>query len=167
MAVDSNNDFGALLRNYRVAAGLTQEALAERAGLSAYGIQKLERGATHPYRDTAARLVSALHLAPDQAQQLLASVEPVRRRGSAPRAAPIRTVGHALPVALTSFVGRERELIDVPEQLAHARLVTLTGAGGSGKTRLALEVARRIVEQYPDGVRLVELAPIKDPALVA
>jgi len=167
VAVDSNNDFGTLLRNYRVAAGLTQEALADRAGLSAYGIQKLERGATHPYRDTAERLVSALHLAPDQAQQLQARVEPVRRRGSAPRAAAIRTVRHELPVTLTSFVGRERDLIDVPERLEHARLVTLTGAGGSGKTRLAIEVARRVVERYPDGVCVVELAPITDDALVA
>jgi transcriptional regulator with XRE-family HTH domain len=78
MLAESTTTFGALLRRHRLAAGLTQEALAERAGLSVYGIQKLERGITHPYRDTAARLVSALDLAPDEADRLRAAVEPVR-----------------------------------------------------------------------------------------
>jgi predicted ATPase len=150
-----------------VAAGLTQGALAERAGLSAYGIHKLERGATHPYRDTAERLVSALQLDPDQAQLLRARVEPVRRRGSAPHPTAIRAADQDLPIALTSFIGRERELVDLSEQLETARLVTLTGAGGSGKTRLALEVARRVADHYADGVRLVELAQVTDHAHVA
>ena len=58
------SDFGAALRSGRLAAGLTQDELAERAGLSVYGVQKLERGTTHPYRDTAERLLTALQLAP-------------------------------------------------------------------------------------------------------
>src|SRR5687768_10057450 len=166
MVAATTTTFGTLLRRYRIAAGLTQEALAERAGLSVYGIQKLERGITHPYRDTATRLASALELAPDEADRFRALVEPVRRRGSAPRGAAGGEHRHNLPVALTSFVGREQELASLPHRLGAARLLTLTGVGGSGKTRLAIEVARRIVDQYRDGVQLVEFAPVTDPSLV-
>ncbi len=74
---------------------------------------------------------------------------------------------HNLPVELTSFIGRERELAEVLTLLSRNRLVTLTGAGGSGKTRLALRAARQALREYPDGVWLVELAPLTDPALVA
>jgi hypothetical protein len=62
-----------------------------------------------------------------------------------------------LPAPRSSFVGRERELIEIKRKLAMTRLLTLTGVGGSGKTRLALEVARDLVGAYPDGVWLVEL----------
>ncbi len=72
---------------------------------------------------------------------------------------------HNLPASLTSFVGRERELVELKRALAMTRLLTLTGAGGCGKTRLALEVARDLVGAYPDGVWLVELASLSDPAL--
>lgn len=72
-----------------------------------------------------------------------------------------------LPVQLTSFIGREREQGEVRALLATARLVTLTGTGGVGKTRLALAVAAELVGENPEGVWLVELAPLADPALVA
>ena len=71
-----------------------------------------------------------------------------------------------LPIQLTSFVGRAREIAQIKGLLGEARLVTLTGSGGAGKTRLALQVGAEIVEAYPDGVWLAELAPIADPALV-
>ena len=74
---------------------------------------------------------------------------------------------HNLPLQRTSFVGREREMVEVKRTLSRARLLTLTGAGGSGKTRLALEVARNLVGAYPDGVWLVELAPLSEEDLVA
>jgi predicted ATPase/DNA-binding SARP family transcriptional activator/DNA-binding CsgD family transcriptional regulator len=73
---------------------------------------------------------------------------------------------HNLPAPRTSFVGREREMLEVKRALAMTRLLTLTGTGGSGKTRLALEVARSLVGVYPDGVWLVELAPLPEGALV-
>ena len=73
---------------------------------------------------------------------------------------------HNLPYQLTSFVGREQEIAQLEELVTTSRLVTLTGAGGAGKTRLALEVARQVVESYPDGVCLVELAALSDPRLV-
>src|SRR5688572_13698168 len=72
----------------------------------------------------------------------------------------------SLPTQLTSFVGRARELAEVATRLGEHRLVTLTGAGGVGKTRLALEVATRVLAGYADGVWAVELAPLADPAYV-
>ena len=73
---------------------------------------------------------------------------------------------HNLPEPMTSFVGREREMVEIKRTLALTRLLTLTGAGGSGKTRLALEVARDLVGAYPDGVWLVELATLSAPDLI-
>jgi len=74
---------------------------------------------------------------------------------------------HNLPPAWISFVGRERELAEVKRMLAKSWLLTLTGAGGSGKTRLAIEVAKELVSAYRDGVWLVELAGLSEPELVA
>ncbi len=75
---------------------------------------------------------------------------------------------HNLPAALTSFIGRESELESLQRLVAgdSARLVTLTGPGGTGKTRLALEAAAGLMQSFRDGIRLVELAPLSDPALI-
>jgi predicted ATPase/class 3 adenylate cyclase len=83
---------------------------------------------------------------------------------------PLRSVGSVpsnLPVDLSAFVGRERELAAVAGLLRSPRVVTLTGVGGVGKTRLAMEVAAGMVDEFPDGAWFVELAPLIDPALVA
>jgi predicted ATPase/DNA-binding winged helix-turn-helix (wHTH) protein len=73
---------------------------------------------------------------------------------------------HNLPYQLTSFIGREQEIAQLEELVTTHRLVTLTGAGGAGKTRLAIEVASRLIDAFPDGVWLVELAALSDPRLV-
>ena len=74
---------------------------------------------------------------------------------------------HNLPPDRTNFLGREREIIEVKRRLAMTDLLTLTGPGGSGKTRLALEVAKDLVGAYPDGVWLVELVPLSEGELIA
>lgn len=74
---------------------------------------------------------------------------------------------HNLPEQLTSFVGRERELADVAAAFTKTRLLTLTGAGGCGKSRLGVQAAAEALERFPDGAWWVELAPLADPALVA
>jgi predicted ATPase/class 3 adenylate cyclase len=78
----------------------------------------------------------------------------------------LESVPHNLPLQLTSFVGREREMAEVAHLLGQTRLLTLTGVGGTGKTRLALQVAADQLAEYPQGVWLVELAPLADQALV-
>ncbi len=73
---------------------------------------------------------------------------------------------HNLPTSLTSFVGRARELDDVRDLLKASRLVTLTGVGGGGKTRLALEAVTGVLDAFPDGVWLVDVGPLQDPAVL-
>jgi class 3 adenylate cyclase len=81
---------------------------------------------------------------------------------------PLRALNASnnLPIQVTSFVGREREIAEVKRLFEKTRLLTLTGSGGAGKTRLSLQVAAEMMEQNPDGVWLVELAPLSDPNLV-
>ena len=164
--VDDRPRFGALLRRFRLAAGLSQEVLAERAAMSANGISALERGASKaPQRETLNLLVNALHL--DATQQ--AALEQAAIRPSRPR----RTGSdreyrhHDLPRALTTIYGRERDVAAAVALLEETQLVTMTGSGGVGKTRLALEVARASLDAFPDGVRFVDLAPMRDQEAVA
>jgi predicted ATPase/class 3 adenylate cyclase len=76
------------------------------------------------------------------------------------------TAYHNLPVQLTSFIGREHELSEIKQLLTTTHLLTLTGPGGTGKTRLSLQLAAEVLEEYPNGVWLIELAPLADPTLV-
>src|SRR4029077_19923804 len=78
----------------------------------------------------------------------------------------LETLPNNLPVQLTSFVGREGDIADIRRLLTSTRLLTLTGAGGCGKTRPALQVAAELVEYYPHGVWLVELASLSEAPLV-
>lgn len=159
MQSNERRGVGSLLRQFRAAAGLSQEVLAERAGLSRRGIADLERGARNfPYGDTIRRLADALELAPDERAALLAAGKRESSAEPGPRG--------FLPVELSSLVGREREISEIQLLLKSGRLVTLTGAAGIGKTRLALEVANRVRSQYAHGVAFVDLAPLSDPALV-
>ena len=80
---------------------------------------------------------------------------------------PAREIPNNLPQQATSFIGRERELDEIRERLASARLVTLLGMGGLGKTRLSLQVAAEAMAEFPDGAWFVDLSPIRDAALVA
>jgi predicted ATPase/transcriptional regulator with XRE-family HTH domain len=180
MATDPRADpppFGRLLRRLRVAAGLTQEALAERAGLSARGLSDLERGIhAAPRQDTLDLLVTALSVGPDDRAALVAAARrsaavTSRPRVSSPGSEPIRAMrfpGAALPVPLDALIGREREVAAVVS-LFHdpsVRLVTLTGPGGVGKTRLALQVAANLQRAFPGGVGFVPLAAIREATLV-
>ncbi|HJS17745.1 MAG TPA: adenylate/guanylate cyclase domain-containing protein [Anaerolineales bacterium] len=74
---------------------------------------------------------------------------------------------HNLPAQLTSFIGREKEIAEIKKLIAENRMVTLSGSGGAGKTRLGLQVGAECLDQFSDGVWLVELAPVSDPALVS
>ncbi len=92
----------------------------------------------------------------------------VQRDGAGPASpgAPSEYRAHNLPVPLTSFIGRQRELVGLAEVLPSTRLLTLTGIGGCGKTRLALEAARQALDGFPDGVWFADLSPLAEPALV-
>jgi len=161
--------FGRLLRDFRVAAGLTQDDLAELARMSAGGISVLERGTrTAPRRETIALLSSALGLSESDRKRLEESAaRPPRARR---RSEHVESDGardrHNLPLALTSFLGREQERDHVLKHIAERRLVTICGVGGVGKTRLALEAARNLFDNFRDGVWLAELGDLDNPASV-
>jgi len=163
-----NLTFADLLRRERRAQGLTQAELAERAQLSERAISDMERGLKLPQRGTLHMLTNALALSPEQVAELEAARAAGRQRDGTASAAS--RAPHQLPSARTSFIGRERVLADV-RQLINAsstgpRLVTLTGPGGAGKTRVALEAAGATLDDYPDGVYFVGLASISDSRLV-
>ncbi|MBV9355308.1 MAG: helix-turn-helix domain-containing protein [Chloroflexi bacterium] len=162
MAQGEHVSFGVLLRRYRVAAGMSREALADRAGLSRRGMADLERGAHQfPFADTVRRLADALALDPSERAAMLAAA----RRPTL--ASSQRLAG--LPLRRTELIGREVDLQRLQELVltTPGRLVTLTGSGGCGKTSLGLELARRLVDRFPDGAWLVDLTPLADPLLVS
>jgi predicted ATPase/DNA-binding XRE family transcriptional regulator len=164
--------FGDLLRHYRIAATLSQEELAGRAGLSARAISDLERGTRRrPYPQTVRALADALRL--DAAgRESLAAAARAPGASTPPSRPPVQTRAGAelppIPVSLTPLIGRERERAELGQLLRRAgvRLVTLTGPGGVGKTRLALAVAGEALGEFPDGVAFVDLSSLHEPALV-
>jgi predicted ATPase len=156
--MEQRRPFGDLLKQHRLAAGLTHEALAERAALSARAISDLERGVSlRPRRDTVDLLSQALQLAPADRAAFVAAA-----RGTAPEFTRTSWGHGSVPVHLTSFVGRQDELRAARDLLRRrgARLVTLTGPGGAGKSRLAVQVASELTSELQDGARHVELAPV-------
>ena len=153
--------FADVLRRLRADAGLTQEELAEAARLSPRTVSDLERGVNRAaHKDTAELLADALGLAGPVRGVFVAAA-----RGRVPAAEVLAARAEALdafagnlPVQVSSFIGRDRELSEVRALVASSRLVTLTGTGGCGKTRLSLQVAAELLDRPSDGVWLVELA---------
>ncbi len=156
--------FGALLKRYRMAAGLTQEALAERANLSTRAVSDLERGLSQaPRYDTLDLLTRAMHLEAEPRAALFAAARPALPREDA-RAAPLQV----LPFPPTALLGREQEVTQALGLLRErgVRLLTVTGPGGVGKTRLALEIAHDLRTGFADGLAWIDLSALRDPALV-
>jgi predicted ATPase/transcriptional regulator with XRE-family HTH domain len=186
-------ELGALLRRHRETRGLLQEQLATlvEPAVSRNTISNVERGLTRPYRHTLNGLAAALGLNAEERAELTAAwlafgaevaddePEPVP-----PQDADAVTVGagtppsvtvssfkrrlNNLPLHLTRFVGREQELAAIAARMRapELRLLTLTGPGGIGKTRLALEAVKERLDGYADGAIFVALAPITEPTLV-
>jgi predicted ATPase/DNA-binding XRE family transcriptional regulator len=153
MIAPAESGFAELLRKHRRAAGYSQEALAERSRVSARAIAALEQGTRRaPYRDTVAALGEALGLSHVERAQLEQAAARARGR---PRQAQ-----SGLPPPLTSFIERS-EVEDISALLLQYRLLTITGCGGVGKTRIALEVARHTDQPHPN-VWFVDLLPVRD-----
>ena len=170
MAEQAALSFGGLLRQLRAEARLTQEELAEVAQLSPRSVSDLERGVNRTSRkDTAELLADALGLTDPVHGVFVAAA-----RGRVPAAevlaaraeAPYAFAGN-LPVELSSFIGRAEELADLVTAIRRASLVTVTGVGGVGKTRLALHAAARQLPSLRDGAWLCELHAATDAQTMA
>jgi predicted ATPase/transcriptional regulator with XRE-family HTH domain len=180
MEAAGRRSFGALLRQFRLDAAITQQDLAERATVSVEAISALERGArARPHRDTIALLGHALDLSPERMallQDAAVPAHPPRRRDRSDAVNPsvlrivspgaLATPTQNLPQQLTSFVGRQQEGGEIAALLREKRLVTVVGAGGVGKTRIAVQIGNELLKGYRDGVWLVDLAPLADQTLV-
>lgn len=188
--LESFQTFGDLLKYLRRRARLTQREVAIAVGYSEAQISRLEQNQRPP--DLTALLalfIPALYLEdePETVERLMELA--TRARGESLSRSGVITfsrsmqpqivenvriveenVRNNLPLQLTSFIGRERAIAEITELLqgenGKARLVTLTGSGGCGKTRLALEAASQLAGSYRDGVLFIELASISDPSLV-
>jgi predicted ATPase/transcriptional regulator with XRE-family HTH domain len=180
--------FAVLLKHNRLAARLTQEALAARAGTSARGIQDLEHGISNPQQGTLIRLADALCLQGERRTGFIAAAgRSPRGRASPPAGARMATdtpisapaspdrepagrlaSAQPLPRPLTTLLGRDREVAALVWWLRgeDTRLLTLTGPGGVGKTRLALEAAAALHGSFTGGVVFVDLAPVRESDLV-
>ena len=155
--------FGAQLKALREGAGYTQEELATIAGLSVHGISALERGERRrPHVETVRALSAALDLTGAVRDALL-------RSARTPQITADDLADVPLPLPLTSLLGRDAEVTTLRHWLADARirLITLTGTGGAGKTRLALELARTLAADGGTRVVFVPLAGVRDASFVA
>ncbi len=158
-----------MLREYRKQAGFSQAHLAGLSRLSVEAVGALERGARRaPYRATIALLAHALDLNPSDRAKLEAAAAGARAR--APRSPPPGASADAqshLPIQATSLVGRDHDVATIVDMLQRSRLVTVTGSGGVGKTRVAIEVASRILSDGRADVRFIDLSQLSDGRLVA
>lgn len=168
--MDETNSFGYWLRRRRKALDLTQDELAQQVGCAAVTLRKIEADERRPSVQMALRLAHCLALSEQERRDFMAAAAGKQIPVALPR--PISLGAHRpgarLPAPVTSLVGRGAEIAALIECLRQrrARLLTLTGPVGVGKTRLALEVGRRLLPDFRDGVCLVALASLQDPALL-
>ena len=156
--------FGVMLKHLRESAGLSQEALAERSGLSTRGISDLERGIRlTPRLETVHMIADGLGL--DEAQKAMLFAARVDRV-SVPENRSEEY--ESFPVVPTLFVGRTTEIERILGifDRTDVRLLTLTGPGGVGKTRIAIEIAQQLSQRFPSGAVFVDLAPVQHSAMV-
>lgn len=158
----TDTQFGVLLRTLRERAGLTQQELAERADLTPHAVSSLERGTrTRPYPHTVRSLADALGASEDERASLVAAV----RRRKPPIQPTARPADLVIPP--TPLFGRDDDIAAVAGLIrSGGRLVTLTGPGGVGKTRLMVAVSDVLGNDFADGVVRVSLAPLADASAV-
>ncbi len=169
--MDENFSLGYWLKRQRKARDLTQAELAQQVGIAQVTLRKIEADERRPSVQVATCIADSLQLATEEREALLHVI----RAHLSPEhlALASRPTNHArrhnLPAPPNALIGRAADVANVTALVRRpdVRLVTLTGAGGSGKTRLALQVAAELLDDFSDGVWLVDLAPITDPKLIA
>jgi predicted ATPase/transcriptional regulator with XRE-family HTH domain len=178
----STTTFGRWLKERRQSFGLTQENLADRAACALSMIEKIERGLRRPSHQVAERIAEVLRIPEGEREAFvewarglpsnyLSSI-PLSRtppQAGQPEISAPSSPGQLLPAPVTATIGREHDLEMTRDILCRAdvRLLTLVGPPGIGKTRLSLELALSLGDDFVDGVRFIPLAPLHDPRLLA
>ncbi|HEX2280815.1 MAG TPA: BTAD domain-containing putative transcriptional regulator, partial [Thermomicrobiales bacterium] len=169
---EAGDDAGAIALLRRVVGTDPLHEPAQRALMAAYARSGQRQLALRQYQVLLETLVRELDVDPEpETRELVERIRDGEVAGTS-RPRPVAVEGgpeaprHNLPESVSRFIGRASEKEEVSRLLASTRLLTLTGPGGSGKSRLSLEVARGILDEYPDGVWLVELAALSDPDLI-
>jgi predicted ATPase/transcriptional regulator with XRE-family HTH domain len=168
------HSFGDWLKRRRKALDLTQAELADQVGCSAAAIRKIEAEERRPSAQIAERLAEIFNIPPQERTAFLRFARgdwrsaPSEIKAEFPWQVSAKSPRSNLPATVTSFVGREQEIVLVREYLLNPaiRLITLMGPPGIGKTRLSIESARTVLADFPNGVFFVALSPLTDPTLI-
>ena len=158
--------FGKWLRKQRRALDLSRQAFANQVGCAEVTLRRIEAGTLKPSKELASIILEKLNIPEAERPQWISFARGLSGFPTQPIPSSNKPKSN-LPTSLTTFIGREKEQSDVIQLLSKRRLVTLTGSGGVGKTRLSLKVGKQVLGNYVNGVWLIELAPILDPSLVS
>lgn len=157
--------FGVWLHKQRRALDLSRKAFADQVGCAEVTLRRIEAGTLKPSKELALVLLEKLGIPEAERPEWISFARGLSGFPLSSSPSSTKPITN-LPAPLTSFIGREKEQSDIIQLLSKHRLVTLTGSGGVGKTRLSIKVGDQVLGSYAHGVWLVELAPILDPLLV-
>src|SRR5688572_13351428 len=155
--------FGYWVLRRRKALDLTRDELAGKVGCATETIKKIEREERRPSRQIAELLANALAVPPEERTLFLQvargerSVDRLNLDSTLATSSPTREQITNLPISLTSFIGREKEQAEITNLVAKNRLITLAGAGGIGKTSLALQMGHKLLNEFPNGIWFIAL----------
>ncbi len=158
--------FGKWLRQHRRTLDLTQQTLADQVGCARITLRRIEADALKPSKELALILLEKLGIPESERPPWLLFARGLVGFPTKPDDSAETQRLTNLPASLTSFIGRAKEQTDIIRLISKHRLVTLTGSGGVGKTRLSLKVGEQLLEDYPNGIWLVELASLSDSTLL-
>ena len=158
--------FGTWLRQRRRILDLTQQALADQVGCARITLRRIEADALKPSKELAIILLEKLGVPELERPQWILFARGLSSIPTQPADSSTSQPLTNLPASLTTFIGREKEQVEIIKHIRKYRLVTLTGPGGVGKTRLSIKVGEQALGEYANGVWLVELASTSDPMLL-
>jgi predicted ATPase/DNA-binding XRE family transcriptional regulator len=157
--------FGTWLRKQRRGLDLSRKAFADQAGCAEVTLRRIEAGTLKPSKELAGILLEKLGIPETEKSQWISFARGLsgfpfesNKSSSKPRT--------NLPAPITTFIGREKQQLEIIQLITKHRLVTLTGSGGVGKTRISIKVGEQVLGNYADGVWLLELASLSDPTLL-
>ena len=162
----TETSFGNWLRSRRRLLDLTQQALADQAGCARITVRRIKSGALKPSRELAFILLEAIGVPQIELIQWIRFPRGLSGMPTKPEASYADRPLTNLPGFLTTFFGRKKEQAQIIKLIGKYRLVTLTGSGGVGKTRLAVKVGEQLLADYGNGIWLVELASLSNPELL-